>query len=164
MNTNILVVDDERTIRESLSKVLHAENYEVLCAENGQEAIERFAEARIDLLLLDLGLRGNDGWATLEWLAQVNPLLPVVIITGRGNQREHAEMAGAYALMEKPLDVPRLLETMSELLNEPLLRRAQRAGHRAASFRFAPCDHRRFEELQVERFTTPCECAGLKNN
>src|SRR5690242_21747351 len=94
----ILVVDDEKSIRQALSKLLRAENYEVLLAETGKDAMERYGTGRIDLLLLDLNLPGGNGWATLEWLAKINPLLPVVIITGRANQRELAEKSGADAL------------------------------------------------------------------
>ena len=102
MNEKILVVDDERSIRESLSKVLRAEGYEIVLAENGQQAIEKLAQEPIDLLLLDLGLPGKDGWATLRWLAQVSPLLPVIIITGRWKQGELAAAAKVDVLMGKP--------------------------------------------------------------
>src|SRR5437899_9666114 len=121
MTERILLVDDERSIRESLSKILRAENYQVVLAENGQEAIERHGAERIDLLLLDLNIPVKNGWATLEWLVEVNPPLPVVIITGRSNQRTLAETAGADALMEKPLDVPLLLQTIRELMDEQKL-------------------------------------------
>ena len=153
------MVDDEGSIREALSKVLREEGYEVVSAANGQEAIGKFATGKIDLLLLDLGLPVQDGWDTLEWLDWVNPLLPIVIITGRSNQREWAEQAGADAMMEKPLDVPHLLQTIRELMDEPMERRAQRANHRAAGFRYAPCDHELFRKSLGERFTTPYPCS-----
>ncbi len=156
MTQRILVVDDEKSIREALSKVLRNEDYEVLMAETGQEAMERYGTGRIDLLLLDLNLPGGNGWTTLDWLAKVNPLLPVVIITGRSNQRALAEKSGADALMEKPLDVPRLLETIQELLNEPMEKRAQRANQRTSSFRFGACDDQLFGQMLRERFTSPC--------
>lgn len=121
MTKRILLVDDVRSIRESLSKILGAENYDVVLAENGQEAIEKNrAGKRIDLLILDLNMPVKNGWDTLEWLVGINPRLPVVIITGRSNQRALAETAGAAALMEKPLDVPLLLQTIRELLTEPM--------------------------------------------
>ena len=118
MTKRILLVDDERSIRESLSKILGAENYEVVPAGNGQEAIEKHAGERIDLLILDLNMPVKNGWDTLEWLVGINPLLPVVIITGRSNQSALAKTAGAAVLMEKPLDVPLLLQTIRELLTE----------------------------------------------
>ena len=120
MIKRILLVDDERSIRESLSKILGAENYEVVLAENGHEAIEKHGAQRIDLLILDLNMPVKNGWDTLEWLVKIDPVLPVVIITGRSNERALAETAGADALMEKPLDVPLLLQTIRELMDEPV--------------------------------------------
>ena len=157
----ILVVDDESSIREALSKVLHAEDYEVVTAASGQEAIAKFGADKIDLLLLDLGLPVKDGWGTLKWLARVNPLLPIVFITGRSNQRELAEQAGADALMEKPLDVPHLLQTIHELMQEPPEQRAQRASHRAAGFRYVPCDDELFRKSLGERFISPYPLSDL---
>src|SRR5881394_3072549 len=112
MTKRILLVDDDRSIRESLSKILRAENYEVVLGENGQDAIEKQGAEHIDLLILELNMPVKNAWATLERLVGINPLLPVVIITGRSNQRALAETAGADALMEKPLDVPLLLQTI----------------------------------------------------
>src|ERR1019366_70143 len=126
MSTKILVVDDEQTIRESLAKILRAEGYEIVLAENGQEAIEKLVQESFNLLLLDLGLPVKDGWATLRWLNQVNPVFPVIVITGRWKQGELAEAAGVDVLMEKPLDVPKLLQNILELLQEPAEARARR--------------------------------------
>ena len=155
MTKRILLVDDERSIRESLSKILRAEIYEVVLAENGQEAIEKHGAERIDLLLLDLNMPVINGRFILDWLAAVNPLLPFIIITGRSNQHALAERAGADALMEKPLDVPLLLQTIRELLSEPMESRAQRARSRAAGFRYVLFDSDQFREMLRERFTTP---------
>jgi DNA-binding response OmpR family regulator len=157
MSKRILVVDDETSIREALSKVLQAEDYKVVTAENGQEAIEKIKSEKIDLLLLDLGLPVKDGWDIVIWLAEVNALLPVIIITGRWNQRELAEKMGADALMDKPLDVPHLLQTIRDLTNECMERRARHAEQRP-SFRYVPCDHELFLEKLREHYTTPYRC------
>jgi DNA-binding NtrC family response regulator len=141
MTKRILLVDDEQSICESLSKILRAENYEVVLAENGQQAIQKHGVERIDLLLLDLNMPVSNGWATLEWLAEVNPLLPVIIITGRANQRALAEKAGVDALMEKPLDVPLLLQTIRKLLDEPMESRAQRARNRTSQRDLPTANH-----------------------
>jgi hypothetical protein len=58
--------------------------------------------------------------------------------------------------MEKPLDVPLLLETIRELLDEPMEIRAQRVSRRSSSFRFVSCDERLFRQMLNERFTVPC--------
>lgn len=155
MAKKILLVDDERSIREALSKVLREEQYEVLLAENGPEAIQKYGATPADLLLLDLNLPGGNGWTMLKWLSKVNPLLPVIIITGRSNQRELAEKSGADVLMEKPLDVPRLLQAIRELTEEPLEVRAERATHRTSSFRFLSCDEEALRKMLYERFTVP---------
>jgi len=155
MTKRVLLVDDERSIRESLSKILRAENYEVVLAENGQEAIEKHSAERIDLLILDINMPVKNGWATLEWLVEITPLLPVVIITGRSNQRALAETAGADALMEKPLDVPLLLQTVRELMDEPMESRARRASHRASGSRYMPSDNQPFDEILLKCCMTP---------
>lgn len=124
MKKQILVVDDDPQIRESLRKVLRAEGYEVALAANGQEGIGRFNAERIDLLVLDLNLPGNSGWDIFGTLTSLDPFLPIIIITGRQNQQELA--AGVGALMQKPLNVPRLLQTITELLAESAETRLKR--------------------------------------
>lgn len=118
MKKKILVVDDDPQIRESLRKLLRAEGYEVVLAANGQEGIDQYDPDNIDLLLLDLNLPGNSGWDVFGTLTSLNPFLPIIIITGRDNQHELAAEAGVGALMQKPLDLPRLLQTITELLVE----------------------------------------------
>jgi DNA-binding NtrC family response regulator len=164
MSRRILVVDDESSIREAFNKVLRAEDYEVVSAENGVEAIEKFNSEHIDLVLLDLGLPGVGGWDTLSWLAEADLLLPVIIITGQNNQRELAEKMGADAIMEKPLDVPRMLQTIRELMNEQMECRTRRARRRASSFRCVPCNHDLFLKSLNERFTTLYAGPDLKNH
>ena len=155
MIKRILLVDDERSIRESLSKILGAENYEVVLAENGHEAIEKHGAQRIDLLILDLNMPVKNGWDTLDWLVKIDPVLPVVIITGRSNQRALAETAGADVLMEKPLDVPLLLQTVRELMDEPMESRAQRGRSRAAGSGYLPSGNQPFNEMLLKCCITP---------
>lgn len=155
MTRKILVVDDEESIRESLSKVLRAEGYEVELAENGQEAIEKMIREPMDLLLLDIGLPVKDGWSTLDWLNLTNSELPVILITGRWMQGERAEAAGAPVLMEKPLDVPKLLQYIRELLEEPPEARARRLQDHKRGFRQAPCDTKALHQQLLKRFTAP---------
>lgn len=164
LSKKILVVDDDRAILDSLSKLLRGEGYEVATAGDGQQAIEKMLQEHIDLLLLDVGLPVKDGWVAMSWLGEVNIQFPVIIITGRSNQRAQAEKAGADALMEKPLNVPRLLQTVHELVSEPLEERIQRVARRLSSFQYVSCDSEKFRQLQNERFTTPWPPPGAKNN
>lgn len=119
MKKKILVLDDDLQIRESLAKLLRAEDYEVVLAADGREGVEKFNAGRIDLLLLDLNLPGHSGWDVFGTLTSLNPFVPIIIITGRNQQYELATGAGVGALMEKPLNVPLLLQTVKELLSDP---------------------------------------------
>jgi DNA-binding response OmpR family regulator len=114
----ILVVDDEIQIRKSLHKVLCAEGYEVALAANGQEGINQFYADRVDLLLLDVSLPDSNGWEVFGVLTSINPFVPIIIITGKDGQHDLAVLGGAGGLIEKPLVVSRLLETVTELLAE----------------------------------------------
>ncbi|HEY1790578.1 MAG TPA: response regulator [Verrucomicrobiae bacterium] len=162
MTAKILITDDERSIREGLDKVLRKEGYDVDLAENGQVAIEKISHKHIDLLLLDVGLPFKDGWTTMEWLSQFNPLLPVIIITGRWKQTERAETSGADLLMEKPLDVARLLQNIRQLLAEPIEIRAKRINEHKRGFQSVACDLRQFRSNLENRFTTPFKWFGFK--
>ena len=135
---NILVVDDDPPIREALRKVLQAGDYAVALAADGREAIEKFNTERIDLVLLDLNLPVNSGWDIFGTLTALDPVLPIIIITGRQNQSELAAATGISALMEKPLNVPLLLQTIVALLaEEPEMRLKRLVGLRN-DLRYAP--------------------------
>ena len=138
MKKNILVVDDDPQVRESLRKVLQAEGYEVMLAADGQQGFDQSESKHIDLLLLDLNLPAKSGWDLFERFSSTNPLLPIVIITGRHNQYKLAAAAGVGALMEKPLDVSLLLQTIAALLVEPAEARLKRLVGLNSDVRYAP--------------------------
>lgn len=115
---HILIVDDDSQICGSLSKVLLAEGYYVESATDAHEAIKKFIVGKPDLVLLDLNLPDGGGWEMFGAFTAVNPCLPVMIITGRQHQAELAMQIGVGAFMEKPLDVPLLLETIADLIAE----------------------------------------------
>jgi len=112
----ILVVDDDPPVREMVVRVLAGEGYATLQTANGEEALNLGATAAFDLVLLDLGLPGRDGWDTLAGLRRLRPELPVVILTAWPDQATAARAAGAAALFEKPLDFPLLLGAVARLL------------------------------------------------
>jgi len=130
MKEKVLVVDDDASVRESLRKVLVDVGYEVAVAGDGREAVEQFEGGHVDLLLLDIGLPVKNGWDAFECITNEAPVLPIIIITGQANQHDMAVAAGVGALMEKPLDVTGLLNTMEELLAETMEARLLRlCGH-----------------------------------
>jgi CheY-like chemotaxis protein len=132
----VLVADDDESVRESLRKLLRGEGYQVIAVANGAEAVEifRLEQNQIELLLVDLNMPLKNGWATLDRLLEGNPFLPVLIVTGQPNQCEMAEATGVSALVEKPIDVPALLQLIKELLPGPVESCRQRAGHQEFPF------------------------------
>jgi CheY-like chemotaxis protein len=134
----ILLVDDDAAIRRFLLRLLSAEGYRVLPAANGEEALEFASAAKFDLVLLDLNMPEKDGWETFEELTVEHPLLPVIVITARPNQLFPALAAGVGALLEKPLDLTRLLEEIPRLLQEPRQERLARLAGRPSVFSYVP--------------------------
>ena len=129
----ILVVDDDPPVREMVVRVLAGEGYATVAAANGEEALHVAEAAGLDLVLLDLGLPGKDGWDVLAGLTRLRPGLPVVILTAWPDQAATARAAGAAELFEKPLDFPLLLGTVARLLaDRPAPGSDRPAGHAVA--------------------------------
>lgn len=131
MKTKLLLVEDDDAVHNALAEVLQGEGYELLHAYGPTDALlATQLNEDIGLVLLDLILGGRNGWDVFERLTRSNPVLPIIIITARSDQRVLAEAAGAGALMEKPLNIPRLLELIAQLIAErPAERIARLAGH-----------------------------------
>jgi DNA-binding response OmpR family regulator len=134
----ILLVDDDLSVRQSVARVLISEGFRVIPVGDGREALSLIETDQVDLVLLDLNMPEQNGWETLQKLALKVPAVPIIIITARGNQLFQALAAGAAALMEKPLDFPRLLQTARDLLSEPLQNRLARTAGRNAQFHYLP--------------------------
>lgn len=134
----ILLVDDDPTVRDSLNDVLLAEGYHVIPAENGQQALDLVSQSAVDLVLLDLNMPIKNGWDTFERLTTEHPFIPVIIVTARPNQFFMALNAGAGALLEKPMDIPVLLQTMNKLLAESGEERLARLAGKKAEFYYKP--------------------------
>ncbi len=120
MKTKVLLADDDSSVLAALTGVLQSEGYDVRHALNGHDAIVAFHTLPdIRIVLLDLNMPIKGGWDTFKRLTTLNPLLPIIIITARPDQYPVAVAAGAAALMEKPLEIPLLLQTVRQLLAEP---------------------------------------------
>lgn len=114
----VLLADDDAGVRESLGKLLRNAGYNVTLAAHGGQVLEMVLNQDFDLLLLDLNMPQIDGWSTLDHLQSFKPNLPVLVITAQSNQRDWMRDAGARVLMEKPLDLPLLLQSVRELVDE----------------------------------------------
>jgi len=118
MSRRVLVVDDEKGIREALKQVLEFEGLEVHTSANGADALKVYPEIRPQLVFLDVKMQGMDGIETLARLRQLDPQAVVVMISGHGTIQTAVEATqlGAYDFLEKPLDTDRILLTLRNSL------------------------------------------------
>jgi two-component system nitrogen regulation response regulator NtrX len=119
MFPSVLIVDDEPTILQSLSGLLTDEGFEVITADNGYEALKIIDAEAPDMVLLDIWMPGIDGIETLKEIKKSNANLPVIIITGHGNVETavKATKLGAYDLIEKPLNIDKVIVAINNALN-----------------------------------------------
>ena len=172
----ILVIDDERAIRNTLKEILEFEGYTVEVAENGRIGLERALSNAFDLIFTDIKMPEMDGMEFLqayrEGMAQQNSEeVPVVVITGHGSVDTAVESlkGGAFDFIQKPLDLNRLLVTTkhaidhkslvqeTKVLRKKVGKRNQMIGESAAIARVraiidkvAPTEAREGEILEIE--------------
>lgn len=110
----ILVVDDEKVIRDGCYRVLRGKGYDVITAENGQAAIDILAKEPLDIILLDLKMPAMSGEEVLEITGEKYPDIPVIIITGHGTVDTAVECMkkGAYDFITKPFQKDQFLLTV----------------------------------------------------
>ena len=115
----ILVVDDERAVRESLRRALELEGYEIELAEDGRQALERLArEDQPDAVILDVLMPGVDGLEVCRTLRSQGSRLPVLMLTARTQVEDRVEVldAGADDYLTKPFALEELLARVRALL------------------------------------------------
>jgi two-component system, NtrC family, response regulator AtoC len=107
VRTSVLVVDDELLIRKSLAKVLRARGYAVEVASHGAEGLEKVAEVRPQVMILDMRLPDTDGLSVLRRVRQLDPLLQVIVITAFGDVQTavDAMKLGAGDFLRKPYEM-----------------------------------------------------------
>jgi two-component system nitrogen regulation response regulator NtrX len=121
--SKILVIDDERAIRNTLKDVLEYEKHEVDLAEDGPSGLELFSINTYDIVLCDIKMQKMDGIEVLQKITEVSTLTPVIMISGHGNidTAVDAIKKGAYDFLEKPLDLNRLLITIRNAMDKSTL-------------------------------------------
>jgi DNA-binding NtrC family response regulator len=114
MALKILVIDDERSIRNTLKDILGFEGYQVELAKNGKEGIDLVQATDFDIILCDIKMPEMDGLEVLEQIRKIKPESTVVMISGHGtiDTAVEAIKKGAFDFIEKPLDLNRLLITL----------------------------------------------------
>ena len=111
----IVVVDDERLIREVLGAVLSAAGYEVRLVRSGFEALGQLERGGVELVFLGARLPGLGGWRALGRIRQRHPALKVVLMSENAD-RGRALAAGAVAVLEKPYSPARVLAALDEAM------------------------------------------------
>jgi len=116
LHANILLVDDEVRFVEILAQRLQARGLNVDVATTGEKAIALTKATDFDAVLLDLSMPGMDGIEVLREMKKTNPLLQIIILTGQGSIQATVEVMkeGAMDFMEKPVDINKLLEKITE--------------------------------------------------
>ncbi len=136
----ILVVDNEETIRETLLKILEREGYQVLAAEDGQEALEVIRERKVNIILSDVCMPRMDGNKLLKMAKTILPDVEIILMTGHGKMEMglDALKEGAFDFIQKPFTKLALSKTVKHALEKQAM---------AAEIRFLK---ERLRELVVE--------------
>jgi len=114
MEKRVLVVDDDQVVGKSFERVLTDKGYRVDTALSGREAFEKYAGGDFDMVFTDLRMPGEDGLEVARRLKEMNPWLPIVVVTGYGTQEAEASARaiGVSEFLHKPL-TPSIIEEVA---------------------------------------------------
>jgi two-component system response regulator HydG len=121
--TNILVVDDLRSIRLTLGGILEDKGHNVVTVEDGYRAIEEVRKAHFDAIFMDIKMPGINGVQTFREVKKIDPKAAVIMMTAYSVEdlvREALE-EGAYAVIYKPFDIDKIIALIDDLLDEKTL-------------------------------------------
>ena len=112
-----MIVDDEYLIRWSLSKALSQQGFEVSSVEDGRKAVDALNTQTFDFIITDLLMPELDGWKVLETALKIFPEPRVILISAHGGEgtQERAKEKGAWAYVEKPFVVDRIIQILKEI-------------------------------------------------
>ncbi|HRP57884.1 sigma-54 dependent transcriptional regulator [Agriterribacter sp.] len=118
--SNILIIDDEKAIRKTLGEILSYEGYKIDEAGDGEEGLKRFKEKSYDVVLCDIKMPKIDGIEFLDKASEINPDVPIIMISGHGTIETAVEAVkkGAYDYVSKPPDLNRLLITIRNAMDK----------------------------------------------
>jgi len=120
---SILIIDDEKAIRKTLTEILRYEGYKIDEAEDGEEGLRKFSNTAYDLVLCDVKMPKMDGIEFLENSKAINSDVPIIVFSGHGNIETAVEAVkkGAFDFISKPPDLNRLLITLRNALDKQTL-------------------------------------------
>ena len=121
--SNILIIDDEKAIRKTLSEILSYEGYKIDEAGDGEEGLKKVKEKEYDVILCDIKMPKIDGIEFLEKAKEISPDIPIIMISGHGTIETAVEAVkkGAYDYISKPPDLNRLLITIRNAMDKTTL-------------------------------------------
>ena len=121
--TNILVVDDLRSIRLTLGGILEDEGHNVVTVEDGYQAIEEVKKTHFDVIFMDIKMPGINGVQTFREIKKIDPGATVIMMTAYSVEDlvKEALEEGAYAVVYKPFDIDKIIKHIEELLCEKTL-------------------------------------------
>jgi DNA-binding NtrC family response regulator len=130
-NQRILIVDDEKNIRLTMTQTLQTLGYEISAAVDGQDALKILTEQEFDLLLLDLRMPGLDGVEVLRRVVRLRPDIRVIIVSAHGTVENAVEVIklGAVDFIQKPFSPQELRQIVAEVLDRDQLEAAQAADY-----------------------------------
>src|SRR3982750_4577168 len=119
----ILIIDDEKAIRKTLSEILSFEGYKIDEASDGEEGLKRFKDKTYDVVLCDIKMPKIDGIEFLEKSRESNADVPIIMISGHGTIETAVEAVkkGAFDYISKPPDLNRLLITIRNAMDKTKL-------------------------------------------
>lgn len=139
---SVLVIDDEDVPRELLRELLEMSGYKVFTATSGDEGVRSFDRERQSLVITDVRMPGADGMEVLRRVREIDPLVPVVVVTGHGDLETaiSALRQGAFDLLQKPINPELLLKVVRQAVEHVRLRRFEK-------------EHTRLLESEIEART-----------
>jgi len=117
-HARILVIDDEDSVRDVLSRMLKAKGHQVAVASNGEEGIERFRSEPFDMVFTDLGMPKLSGWEVGRTIKAINPKIPIAMITGWGVELDRQKLSenGIDLSIAKPFNFDQVINLVSEAM------------------------------------------------
>ncbi len=118
MAEKLLIVDDEKNVRESMVNLLRTKGYDTEGAESGAAALQKIRSQSFDLLVLDFRMPGMDGLETFRRAREINPEIAAIILTGYGTSEREIEgmRLGVKKFVRKPITIDQLANVINDVL------------------------------------------------
>jgi len=120
LKAKILLIEDEELIRELYADALQHADFELILVEDGEKGLEKWRQETFSLLITDIGLPGMSGWEVIESVRKKNLNVPIIIISGWGNQIEfvRGKQLRVNHILSKPIDLFSLTSIINECLQQ----------------------------------------------